>query len=371
MKKGLAVVYDPHNLYQFVWYYCNRGKAKHWDALCLPNGYKGEYMHSYCEAAGIFDKVYRDDTDFSTLSAGKKLLTFLQMCGYFVLGRQKNFCRKLLNQYINCDDYDEMVVIGDMGVVSGACIALGQEKEVVILEDGVPDYQRRPKIIQPAQVLSWYSWQGFILASMGYCSPGRFQLKTNRNCIKYCSHPEKMKYRDYKELRRLYEGLETDQELFNGIVARIYPTIDEIDFENINAVLLTRPLFDYVINYKPYKERVERYISRKYGYILLKKHPREKEKYEFSQKNTVREVDNAIPAEALLSRLTGKEIILISASAILLYVKPFGLHCTILDPEGIYEESKRSNTMLNAPSLKEIQEFCDKFAEGYYTIEVI
>ena len=54
MSKGLAVIYDPHNLYQFVWYYCNHGKQKKWDALSLPNGGRGEYMHSFCEDTGIF-----------------------------------------------------------------------------------------------------------------------------------------------------------------------------------------------------------------------------------------------------------------------------------------------------------------------------
>ena len=48
-KKGLAVIYDPHNLYQFIWYYCNAGRDMVWDALCLPNDKKGEYMHTYCE----------------------------------------------------------------------------------------------------------------------------------------------------------------------------------------------------------------------------------------------------------------------------------------------------------------------------------
>ena len=52
--KGLAIIYDPHNLYQFLWYYCNKGKIKEWDALCLPNGYKGEYMHTFVRNREFF-----------------------------------------------------------------------------------------------------------------------------------------------------------------------------------------------------------------------------------------------------------------------------------------------------------------------------
>ena len=42
-----------------------------------------------------------------------------------------------MNSYVVLNDYDEIVVIADVGVVSGACVALGEEKEIVILEDGI------------------------------------------------------------------------------------------------------------------------------------------------------------------------------------------------------------------------------------------
>ena len=60
MKKGLAVIYDPHNVYQFLWYYCTYGKDIEWSALCLPNSYKGEYLSEPCRKLGIFKKIYRD-----------------------------------------------------------------------------------------------------------------------------------------------------------------------------------------------------------------------------------------------------------------------------------------------------------------------
>lgn len=369
MKKGLAVVYDPHNLYQFVWYYCNRGKAKHWDALCLPNGYKGEYMHSYCEAAGIFDKVYRDDTDFSTLSAGKKLLTFLQMCGYFVLGRQKNFCRKLLNQYINCDDYDEMVVIGDMGVVSGACIALGQEKEVVVLEDGIGDYTPRKKRVPRERWASAHAWQGFFLSRMGYCAPGWYELATNQWAVKYSSQPEKMPYRSYREIRQLYAEEGTDQDLFRRILAKLYPELEKIDFEKAEAVLMTRPLSDYVSEYGKYQNRLEKYITERYHNLLLKKHPREKDTYHFGKSVVVQEVDNSIPAEALLPYLAGKKCIVIPTTAVMMYLKAYNIQCTVLEFSGLFEENKTSNSQFAVLSKTDVVEFCDKFLEENYSLE--
>lgn len=371
MKKGLAVVYDPHNLYQFVWYYCNRGKAKTWDALCLPNGYKGEYMHSYCEAAGIFNKVYRDDTDFSTLSAGKKLTTFLQMCGYFALGRQKKFCKNLLNKYINCDDYDEMVVIGDMGVVSGACIALGEEKEVVILEDGIGDYSPRKKKVPRERRTSAYAWQGFLLSKMGYCAPGWYELSTNRWAVKYCSQPEKMPYTNYREIRQLYTDEGTDQDLFRQILAKLYPELKNIDFEKAEAVLMTRPFSDYVPEYDKYLKRLEGYVSERYTNVLLKKHPRERDAYEFGDSVVVQEVDNSVPAEALLPYLKGKRCIVIPTTAVMIYLKAYDIQCTALRFSGLYEENETSNSQFKVPSEEEVFEFCDKFLEGHYSVETI
>ena len=88
MSKGLAVIYDPHNLYQFVWYYCNHGKQKKWDALSLPNGGRGEYMHSFCEDTGIFEHVYRSDNDFSVMEAKKKCVIVAQMFVNCIFGKQ-------------------------------------------------------------------------------------------------------------------------------------------------------------------------------------------------------------------------------------------------------------------------------------------
>ena len=75
-KKGVVLVYNPHNLHQFLWYYCTYGKEYSWTAISLPNGYKGEYMSSYCEKSGIFEKVIKSSLNFQTMSAKEKLPFF-------------------------------------------------------------------------------------------------------------------------------------------------------------------------------------------------------------------------------------------------------------------------------------------------------
>lgn len=75
-KKAIALIYDPHNLLQFIWYYCSYGTDYEWTALCLPNGHKGEYMSKYCKRSGIFEKVISDTTSFLMMSTLKKVPFF-------------------------------------------------------------------------------------------------------------------------------------------------------------------------------------------------------------------------------------------------------------------------------------------------------
>lgn len=369
--KGLAIIYDPHNLYQFMWYYCNRGKGKEWDALCLPNGYKGEYMHTFCEKAEIFSKIYKYDTDFSNMKIFKKLKMIMSMFMFFMIGKRKCFCRKLINSYVNIDDYNEIVVIADVGVVSGACVALGNEKEVIILEDGISDYGNRPRWIPKEKMKSPYNWQGFFLAAMGYCSPGWFRLEADKYCIKYSSQPDKMLYRNYKEIRQLYMQEGTDEDLFDQIIKRIYPAIEGINFEKAEVILFTRSLKDFVDDDTKYKKRIENYVNTHYKNVLLKRHPREQGEYCFKEGIECVEIDNSVPAEVLLPHLKGKDIILITTSAIMLYMRVHHLKCNIIVPQGLYEDSITSSAQYRPLKEKEVVDYCESFAAGCYTVTII
>ncbi len=371
MKKGLAIIYDPHNLYQFIWYFCNKGNHKVWDALCLPNGPNGEYMHTYCEQAGIFSNIYMDSTDFSILPAAKKYKMMSKMFTAFVVGRKKSYCRKLINKYVTYDEYDEIVVLADVGIISGACVALGQEKKIIILEDGVSDYGTRPSLIPINKLYSTYLWQGFLLARMGYCSPGWFRFNADKYCIKYCSHPNKMLYKGYKEIRQLYEEDGTDQKTFSEITKRIYPAVKDISFDNIEAVIFTRPLSDFTADYQKYKKRLESYVAEKYKSILLKRHPREKENYFFGSDVLVQELDSSVPAEAILPYLKGKDAVVAPISAILLYMRTYAINCKVIMFKDLYQESRTVNSIFKPMSEEETLQFCEKYAEGAYRIEII
>ena len=230
------------------------------------------------------------------------------------------------------------------------------------------DYSLRPKRITKDKWLSFYNWQGFILSKMGYCSPGWFYFAPDKNCIKYCSQPEQMKYKNYKEMRLLYTEEGTDQRLFDEIVKRTYPALKTLDMESFDAVLFTRPLKDYVEDDAKYLRRLEAYVNEHFHNVLIKKHPREDGHYHFTDNVKSTEADNAIPAEVMLPYLKNKEIYIIGNSAVSLYMKSFGLHFSVVNFEGMYDESASGGSSFRPLTDEEARMFCDRFAKDCYSI---
>ena len=370
-KKGLNIVYDPHNLYQFIWYYCHGGNDLEWDALCLPNDRKGEYMHSYCEASGIFKNVIKDDKNFNTLPTKEKLKVFLGMLGHLIIGKRRQYCKKMLNQYVNIDDYDRIVVLTGVGIVSGACIALSKEKDIVILEDGVGDYSERKKWIKPKNLKSVYHWQGFILSHMGYSCPGWYYFAPEKYCLKFSSRPDKMPANIYREIRQLYEEEGTDQELLKTLIERTYPQIAEIDFSKYQTIFLTLPLVDCVHNTAPYQERLQKFFAERYTSIILKKHPRDLMEYDFGEKAEVFEIPSSIPAEAIMTYIKDMDIYMCESCSTIMYAKPYGLKCMVIILDGYYEESISEGVEFSAPSEESILSYIREFgSEDCVTVKV-
>lgn len=323
-KIGLAVIYDPHNVYQFLWYYCTYGKDIEWYALCLPNSNKGEYLSVTCEKLGIFNKVYRDTKPFDAMPLMDRLFLFIKMFFYAVFGQQKRFCKKLIASYIDKLNFDTAVVLTDVGFISGLFLTLGKEKQVVILEDGMGDYMERKYSNIFSHFHNFFDVQGFFLSLLGYSNIGHcFPLRTTKYCEKYCSHPDKMKYKNYKELKTLFETENTDNELFRKLLNIIYPNLSSIFNQKYDAILFTTPLTDYVHNDGKYVNKIVTYINNNFNSVLLKKHPRDSVNYHFNENIQSVEIDQTIPAEVLLPYLDGIKLFFCEHSSTNLYLLSF------------------------------------------------
>lgn len=361
-KKGIALIYDPHNLHQFIWYYCTYGKDYDWTALCLPNGYKGEYMSEYCEKSHIFTKIIRDDKCFLTMPMKKRIGFFMNMLLYATIGQQKKYCKKFIKQYVSLDEYDVTVVLTDVGIISGMFIGVSKEHRTVILEDGMGDYAARPWNYLLKHWRNLYDWQGFLVAKMGYANPGHYyKLRTTKYCEKFSSHPDQMIYGNYKNIRRLFDLTHTDESLFRKIVKNVYDQISICDFEQIDAVIFTNRLYDFSEEAGPYIEKFQNYINSRYKNILLKRHPRDETKYVFRKQIKVQEIDNSIPAEVILPYIKGKEVIFMLTSSILLYMQAYHCRPYFLYFNGLYDQNIKSNTLLKYITKKEMRDVLKRF----------
>ena len=348
MKKGLAVIYDPHNVYQFLWYYCTYGKDIEWSALCLPNSYKGEYLSEPCKKLGIFKTIYRDTLQFDSMSLLKRLIIFIKMFLFALVGKQKTFSRNFINKFIKDYDFDTAVVLTDVGLVSGLFLTLAPEKEIIILEDGMGDYEAREWKNILKNFTRFYDIQGFLLSLLGYSNVGHyFPLRTTKYCIKFCSHPDKMIYRKYKDIKLLFDFSNTDMDLFKKLLRIIYTGIENYFSDKKDVILFTTPFNDLTQDKEKYNKKIEKFFNENYNArkMLIKKHPRDVSVYTFDGSISVTEIDNSIPAEVLLPFLNGIEIFFCGHSSTNLYITSYGYNPSFFYFNGLEEESKAGNTL--------------------------
>ena len=325
MKKGLAVCYDPHNVYQFLWYYCTYGGGNmEWSALCLPNSFLGDQVSEFCKKLNIFKKIIISKEVFEGWTQKQQFNEFLKMFGYALTCRQEIYAKKFTDKLIGYLEYDQAVVLTDCGYVSGMFIAQSSHKEIVILEDGMGDYIDRKYSNVFKNLSNSYSIKGFILALLGYVNfSSRYPLRTTKKCIKFSSHPNKMKYRSYREIKKLFEIEKTDYDLFMSKLNCIYPELNKYFQNKPDAILLTTPISDYTDRPDDYYLRLERKISEiGFSRIVLKKHPRDRHIYSFNKVEYV-EIPQQIPAEVILPYLKNIEILFMDLSSTNLYMQNF------------------------------------------------
>ena len=368
-KRGLVIVYDPHNLQQFTWYYFTYAQDKKWDALCLPNGYKGAYMEPYCLKIGIFEKVMKGEMEYISLGLGKKLSLICMMMGYYLVGKREQCAKKILNEYVgDIDRYDEIVCLCDTGFISGLCAMLGKEKTVSYLDDGQGEYEPRTKWSNYYKKSSATYWQSLVLTRMGYSCKGRFYFEPTKYCYKYCAVPEEMAYRNYRELRS-FDMSNTDVPAYNAALMKTYSELENIDFQNIDAIFFTDNLEVYSSNFQEYYDKCTNVIARENKVVLLKRHPRDGAVYNFPQDVTVIEVDNAIPAEIILPYITGKKIYFSDFSSIIIFMQQYKYEYNIFYSEKLYQENHSDKkTIADFRSKEKMIELCDRFSRDRYIL---
>lgn len=320
---GLAVIYTARDLQEFLWFYSSEGQAYRWVAVCCPFGEREctSFMDDYCRKSGIFEDVIVCNKHFKIMDTKEKVKLFSRMVLNFLVGRRRKFCEKIVADCTGRIDYDAAVVSSDYGILTGAIIANAKYKKVYILEDGAGDFRDRPKGYIFKHFKSKGQILGFLLAKMGYSNPSfNYKFNDTKYCFKFSSQPEKMKYRNYLEIRQLFVVSGGEKDAYNKLLEKTFNL--NIPFEEYDLIFFTTPLHDFTKEIEKYQKLTEQYIDNHYSgkRILVKKHPRDYVNYNFQCVSECTIISGSIPGEILVPFLDKIDIISMFPSSILFFI---------------------------------------------------
>lgn len=322
MKKAVVVFYGIKNLYDFIWYYVRYGQDYEWYAICgMADCGNGKYINisDKCKKIGIFKKVIIEEELFANLPLTKKIIKFIEMFLWFIVGKRKRYCEKIVKKSIGDYDYDLAVVCSEYSILNGSLISSGETKKVVILEDGVGDYLERVNKKFWQRIKNINDVAGFFLAKMGYANPQiYFELKTTTYCDKFVQKPEKLFYRNFRSINKLNDVSCMDVELYNFLIEKAFG-INNADLQ-ADIVFFTSPLSDFFGDTDVIRKKIEQYINEKASgkKVILKKHIRDANDYQFNKNVCVVELDSSLPAEIFLKNINAEEYLFMFPSNLIM-----------------------------------------------------
>ena len=321
MKQALAILNSPKALCDFFWFYLEYGQNYEWDVLVRRCCILSE---GWLEKTEIFKTIYVDEVDLDKKNVVYLLFLFSKMFIYMLLNRRVEFAKKTIKSKTQGKEYD-LYVVHPYGnsVFPGLVYLQGKEKEVVILEDGSGDYNERRNKWEKTNPHNMIYFASYILAKMGYSDfTYQYVIKSMSDCIKCATFPEKLKYTAYKEIRKIGVFSGDNKNSYDELIEKTFP-FEAI--EGADAVLYTAPFTDFTEDENLLSNivgKTEEYINEHYAgrKIILKRHPRDKQQYEFNSNVEVVEVDPVVPGELIEYQMDKKgqhDVLLMFPSTIL------------------------------------------------------
>lgn len=340
-KKALAIVAGPYRFYQMLWLY-TRFPELEWSILLLPYG-KGDKivkdLYAKSESLGIFHRIYVSKMVGQDSGVLEQFGIVAKMCLYYLCGRKKTLMRKLVLSQTDKDEFDVFFIGCEYSVIEGAVIGLADEKEVYIFEEGLGDYLQRKK--RPS--FSVKEIASYLVSKMGYFSPYTlFELEKLSLCVKYASLPDLLMKRNYKEVRPLFAETGENEGQYKELLDRIYTVPKKLIEEN-DVIFLTAP-WDWNLEKKDhYLEKIHQWLTLNYRdkRIMIKKHPRDQEQYEWSDLTRSFLPEN-IPAEILVEYLQDKIVVMMNVSTTILSLLAKTEAITVFQFDDIHGEYERN-----------------------------
>lgn len=310
-KKTLVVISNQNMLSQFEWYHSMHQSDK-CDAIIVnyDSNQLLEIMKKRCQDSKQFKNIYVYDNLLSDKGVIAKVLLLLKYIMLNLFGKKQRYDLKLIENVTGETDYQKVIVPCNYITFCVAAINAFQEAEIICFEDGFSDYT---EFVDKFRFISFEFTLKWLLAKLDVlnynCETYRFAMKNDYRMVKYCSLPERMKYRGYKEIRELFKNRE---------IANREKTFIE-KYAHYDLVIFTT-IFPWLNeqNAMYCYESFHGWLCQNYQYksILIKKHPKDTYKYEWSDLE-IDICDETISGEELIQILPECEIILCFSSALL------------------------------------------------------
>ena len=210
------------------------------------------------------------------------------------------------------------------------------------------------------------NFQCVLMAKLGYFGKGYTYFVPTKNCIKFASIPEELAYKNYKEIKR-FDLTEDENDLYKSILKLVYPELN--DYENMSKdckFAFTVPMFPDNRYGDDVKRKYAEYISGHASEIYLKKHPRDKEIYDFSPDVQVHEVPQDIPAEVIFPYFRDCECYMMEPDSLLINMGQFNIFANVLCfKDYVNEELVLRDSWLK---IEQYELMCERFVKGNYNV---
>lgn len=298
LKKAIVTVTNPFRLYQAI-YLTYLFPEYTWDILhisYLERKTKNSSFENICKKANRFNRIFTVSAGMHFTTNTELFLQCIKMFIYFIIGKRKDYAKKIILQSVETFDYDMICVECSYTLVEGALLCFSKEKKVIIMEEGMDDYisnETQSKLFNGPKSIAaklLYKMQYINLLYDYHYIPLKY-------CEKYVRYPELIRANHFKNVNKILDFTQIDQTAFIETIRNSFEIGDEL----YDVVIYTEPLFCYGLEreYTKFIQYIkDTFINKK---ILVKRHPRDSFKYNFGTLD-VAERYFEIPGEMILQQ---------------------------------------------------------------------
>ena len=319
-KKGLVYIATPKHLRDFLWFYAAGHSRAGYSCICGASSAEDDLFKA-CERSGIFKKI-SIVPDLSKAGVKELFLLHLRILFSLVTGRKRQFAERLLSESSKEPMPDFFVCPCDFGLLPGLMVYLARYYPVIQLEEGISEYAEKSRSYVPSlsriinDPLFFYYW---LLSKTDYADC-TFRMGTlgDRYCLKYVSHPSLLKYREYREIRKLYDFKGNTRDEYLSLADRAF-LVNDVP-PDTDLIIFTAVLSDFSLDEEAYVKKMCAYISERFKgkKAVLKRHPRDNSDALSLPDLKVTEIKSSVPGELLIHMLPKVPVISFSFSTVLL-----------------------------------------------------